>query len=140
MGIHPSANSKKKKRVVKPGIVFVPALQRLMNNQTKTKERLLFHPKKRESEDKNAVVIVKIVPQLGYVLQDLEALVSRRGKQSRGNPMQKILGPIRRKRFSQSTLRQASIRERKGPSLGKTQVKKPHQRSPKRKRINSWCL
>ena len=48
----------------------------------------------------------------------------------RGNPMQKVLGPIRRERFTQSTLRQASIREYKGPSLGKIQVKIPHQRSP----------
>ena len=44
--------------------------------------------------------------------------------------MQKVLGLIRRVRFTQSTLRQASIREKKGPSLGKLQVKVPHQRSP----------
>ena len=50
--------------------------------------------------------------------------------QGRGNLVQKVLGPIRRIRFTQSTLRQASIREEKGPSLGKIQVKNPHQRSP----------
>ena len=44
--------------------------------------------------------------------------------------MQKVLGPIRRIRFTQSGLRQASIREKKGPSLGEIQVKSPHQRSP----------
>ena len=44
--------------------------------------------------------------------------------------MQKVLGPIRRIRSTQSTLRQASIREKNGPSLGKIQVKNPHQRSP----------
>ena len=44
--------------------------------------------------------------------------------------MQKVLGPIRRIRFSQSTLRQASIQEKKGPSLGKIQLKILHQRSP----------
>ena len=43
--------------------------------------------------------------------------------------MQKVLVPIRRVRFTQSTLRQASIREKKGPSLGKIQVKVPRQRS-----------
>ena len=48
----------------------------------------------------------------------------------RGNSRDKVLGSIRRVRFTQSTLRQASIREHKGPSLGKTQVKNPHQRSP----------
>ena len=35
-----------------------------------------------------------------------------------------------RDRFTQSTERQASNREKKGPSLGKIQVKNPHQRSP----------
>ena len=44
--------------------------------------------------------------------------------------MQKVLGPIRRVRFTQSTLRQASIREKRGPSFGKIQVKNPYQRSP----------
>ena len=44
--------------------------------------------------------------------------------------MQKVLGPIRKVRFTKSTLRQASIREKKGPTLGKMQVKKLHQRSP----------
>ena len=44
--------------------------------------------------------------------------------------MQKVLGSIRNVRFTQSTLRQASIQEKKGPSSGKIQVKSPHQRSP----------
>ena len=44
--------------------------------------------------------------------------------------MRKVLGSIRRVRVTQSTLRQASIRENKGPSLGKIQVKIPHQPSP----------
>ena len=52
------------------------------------------------------------------------------GRKYRGNPMQKVLQPIQRVRFTKSTLRQASIWEMKGPSLGKTQVKNPHQRSP----------
>ena len=41
--------------------------------------------------------------------------------------MQTVFGPIRRVRFTQSTLRQASIGENEGPSLGKMQVKIPHQ-------------
>ena len=44
--------------------------------------------------------------------------------------MQKVLEPIQRVRFTQSALRHASIREKKGPSLGKVQIKNPHQRSP----------
>ena len=85
---------------------------------------------KPESDDKNAVAIVKIVPPFGCVSQDSEALVSQRGKQPRRNPMRNVLGPIRKVRFTTSTRRQASIREKKGPSLGKIQVKIPHQRSP----------
>ena len=87
-------------------------------------------PKRRESDDKNAVAIVKTVSRLGCVSQDSGALVSQSGKRSRGNPMQKVLGPIRRTRFTESTLRQASIREKKGPSLGQLPVKHLHQRSP----------
>ena len=89
-----------------------------------------YSHKRRDSDDKNAVAIVKIVPQLGCVSQDSDALVPQRGKRPRGNPMQKVLGPIREVRFTKSTLRQASIREKKGPTLGKMQVKKLHQRSP----------
>ena len=44
--------------------------------------------------------------------------------------MQKVLDPIRRTRLTKSTLREASIREKKGPSLGKTQDKNPYQRTP----------
>ena len=44
--------------------------------------------------------------------------------------MQKVLGPIRRIRITKSTLRQASIPEKKGPSLGEIQVEAPHHRSP----------
>ena len=41
----------------------------------------------------------------------------------------KVLGPIRRVRFTRTVLRQANIREN-GPSLNKMQVKLPRQRSP----------
>ena len=87
--------------------------------------------KRRESDDKNAVDIVKIVPQLGCVSQDSDALVSQRGEKYRWNPMEKVFGSIRKVRFTQSTLRQASIREKKGPPLGKIQVKPHHHLSAK---------
>ena len=70
---------------------------------------------------------MKSVSQLGCVLQDSDALDSQ-GRKHRGNLMPKVLGPIRRVRFTRSTLRQASIREKKGPSLDFF-VKVPH-RSP----------
>ena len=65
---------------------------------------------------------------MGCVLQDSDALVSQ-GRKSQGNPMHKVLEPIQRVRFTESTLRHASIQEKKGPSCGKN-VKLPHQRSP----------
>ena len=58
--------------------------------------------------------IVNIVTQLGCVSQDSDVLVSRRGKQSRWNPMQKVWGSIRKVWFTQSMPRHASIREKKG--------------------------
>ena len=45
-----------------------------------------YSHKRRESDDKNNEAILKIVPLLGCVSQDSDALVSQRGKQSRGNP------------------------------------------------------
>ena len=86
--------------------------------------------KRRESDDKNAVAFVKSVSQLVCASQDSDALVSQ-GRKSRWNAMQKVMEPIQRVRLTKpSELRQASIREKKGPSLGKMNVKVPHQRSP----------
>ena len=51
-------------------------------------------------------------------------------KNSPGETRCKVLGAIRKVLFAKSMLRQASIREKKGPSLGKVQVKLQHQRSP----------
>ena len=71
----------------------------------------------------SAVAIVKDVRQLGCVSQDVEppesAAILRKGT--------KVLGLIRRVRVTKAALRQANIRESKGPSL--IQVKLPHQRS-----------
>ena len=43
---------------------------------------------------------------------------------------ERVLEPIRRVRFTRAALRQANVRENRGPSLGKIQVKNPHRRSP----------
>ena len=76
------------------------------------------------------MAFVTSVLQLGCVSQDSDALASQGTKEFRGDPMQKVLNAIQRVRFTKSTLRHASIRDKKGPSLGKTQVKPRHQRSP----------
>ena len=72
---------------------------------------------------------MKTVPQLGCVSQDAEPSGLPKHVKYLGNPRHKVLGSIRRVRFTQSTLRQASIEDR-GPSPGKLQVQIPHQRSP----------
>ena len=87
---------------------------RLTNNRTKKPKKSDHSQKRREGDDKNAVASVRILSRMGCVSQDSELLVSQRGKQALGNPMQKVLGPIRRVRFTQSTLCQASIRGKKG--------------------------
>ena len=68
-----------------------------------------YFPKRRESEDKRAVAIVKSVSQLGCVLQDLDALDSQGTNECRGNPMHKVLNAIQRVRFTESTPCHASI-------------------------------
>ena len=119
---------KKKKRVVRLETSVCFRITRLMNNQIKSKKRATSTPK-REHDDKNAVAIVKSVSQLGCVSQESDALVLK-GRKSWRSPTQEVLEPIQRVRFTESTLRQASIREKKGPSLGKIHVRNPHQRSP----------
>ena len=55
-----------------------------VDEQPNKKPKKGYHSQKgRESDDNNAVAIVKIVPELGCVSQDSEALVSQRGTQPR---------------------------------------------------------
>ena len=57
-------------------------------------------PKQSHFPKEEKAAIVKIVPQLGCVSQDSETLVSQSGKQYRENPVQKVLEPIQRVRFT----------------------------------------
>ena len=100
-----------------------------VDEQPNKKPKKSHFPKRRESDDKNAVAVVKNVSQLGCVSQDSDALVSQ-DRKSRVNPIQKVLEPIKRVRCTKSTPRHASIREKKVSSLGKINVKAPYQRSP----------
>ena len=99
-----------------------------MNNQTKAKERLLFPQKKRKRRQK-CCGYCENCTTIGLRLARLGNIGFSTRENSPGETRSKVLGPIRRVRFPQSTLRQASIRENKGPLLGKIQVKLPHQRS-----------
>ena len=101
---------------------------RMKNNQEKS-EKELFNSQNGRSDDKGAVAM-KTLPQFLLCLARLRAITTSKRREVSGKPRQKVLGSIRRVRFTQSTLRQAVIRENKGTSLGKTQVKNLHQRSP----------
>ena len=74
--------------------------------------------KPKNGGDKSAVAVVKDVRQLGCVFQDTEPPESwsnlRKGT--------KVLGSIRRVRFTKATERHANIRESSGLSLGQVQV------------------
>ena len=74
----------KMERVVRLETSVCLRIARLMNNQIKKPQKNDF-PKRRDSDDKKAVAFVKSAPQLGCVSQDLDALVSQRGKQSLKN-------------------------------------------------------
>ena len=139
MGISPSANFCKKQRFVSqdPRVCFLTS--RLMNNQIKGGRKATSHQKKRESEDKSSVALVQSLSQLGCILQDSDALDSQGTKEFRRNLMQKVLNAIQRVRFTKSTLRHASIRDKKGASLGKIQVKPRHQRSPYATKFEDRC-
>ena len=113
-GILPNVNSVKLNRVAKLVTSVCSRTTRLKDNQVKSRKRDF---KTEKSDDKGAAAIVKTVPQLGCVLARLRATRTSEKREVSGNPIQKVLGSIRRVRFTQSTVRQASIRENKGPSI-----------------------
>ena len=83
-----------------------------VDEQPNKKPTKSYHSHKgRESDDKNAVATVKIVPQLGCVSQDSESLILKVANSPGGTRCKRVLGPIRRVRFTQSTLRQATTQE-----------------------------
>ena len=82
IGILPKVNSTKQKRAAKPGISVFPH-HKVDEQPNKKPKKGYYSHQRRESDDKNAVAMVKIVPRLGCVSQDSEALVSQRGKKSR---------------------------------------------------------
>ena len=82
--------------------------------------------KPKKDGDKSAVAFLKDSRQLVSVFQHTGPPES--SPILRKNT--KVLGKIRRMRFTKVTQRHANIRENNGPSPGKIQVKIPHQRSP----------
>ena len=77
-----------------------------------------YSHKRRESDDKNAAATAENCTTIGLRLARLGSTGFSKKKTALGTPDAKVLGTIRRIRFTQSTLRQASIREQNGLSLG----------------------
>ena len=117
IGICPSAISIKMKRVVSQETRVSFPHHKLDEQPNKKPKKGYYSQRRRGSDDKNVVAIVKIVPQLGCVSQDSETSGLPKSVKYLGNPRQKVLRPIRKVRLTKSTLRYASIREKKGPSL-----------------------
>ena len=89
-------------------------ITRLMNNQNKKAPKDLLLQKKGQSDDKNALAIVKSVSQLGCVSQDSDALVSQ-GRKFRWNPIQKVL-----ERNSKRSIHQVNATSREYPGQERT--------------------
>ena len=90
-------------------------ITRLMNNQNKKSPKRPTSPKKKgQSDDKNALAIVKSVSQLGCVSQDSDALVSQ-GRKFRWNPIQKVL-----ERNSKRSIHQVNATSREYPGQERT--------------------
>ena len=79
IGVLPSVNFTKQKRVAKPGISVWSRIIRLMNNETKSQRKATI-PTEEKATTRMLWLLWKIVPQLGCVSQDLGALVTQRGK------------------------------------------------------------
>ena len=73
----------------------------------------------KKAEKKSAVAMVKHARQSGCAFQDTEPPESLPILRKSA----KVLGSLRRVRFTKATQRHPKIRENKGPSLGKIRVK-----------------
>ena len=90
----------------------------IVEQQLKNVRRKATSQKEKKMKTKALWLIVSVSP-LCCAAQDSDALASQGTKAFRGNPMQKVLNATQRVRFTKSTLRHASIWDKKGPPLGK---------------------
>ena len=101
-------------------------ITRLMNNQKKSRKKLLPKKKRKRRQEccghcEKCITLGLCITRFMHSFLKVESLGETRCRKSWNR--------IQRVRLSKSTLRHASIREKKGPSLGKINVKVPHQRS-----------
>ena len=130
IGILPTVKFTEQKRVAKPVTSVCSRIIKLTNNQKKAGKEPPC-PKMKSKRRQKCSGCCEKCTTIGLRLARLEGIGFSKRRTVPGKTRCKdVLGPIRRIRFTQSTLRHASIRDKKGPSLGKIQVKNPHQRSP----------
>ena len=110
-------------RAAKPGKGVCSRITRLMNNWTKNRERATIPKKEEKATTRMLWLLWQLYRRWVVSRKTRSYLDSQRGNQARWNPMQKVSRPIRKVRFTQPALRQASIREKKGPSPGKYKSK-----------------
>ena len=92
IGILSSANFTKQKRVVRLETSVCFHITRLMNNQNKKATKDLLLSKKRQSDDKNALALVKSVSQIGLCTTRPRVIGFSKMQTSQGNPDAKSLG------------------------------------------------
>ena len=104
------------------------SITRLMNNQIKKPKKSKF-PRRRDSDNKNAVAFAKSVSQLGCVSQDSDALVSL-GRKSRRKLDAESLGSNSKGTINQVYARSCEYPGKERTIVEKTSVKVLHRRSP----------
>ena len=97
---------------------FFPHHEVVEQPNKKAPQRLLFTKKKRKRRQECCGDCENCIT-IGLRLARLGTIGFSKKQTATGEARCKVLGSIRKVRFTQSTLRQSSIRENKGPSLGK---------------------
>ena len=103
-GIRPSAKSTKQKRVVNAEKSVCSRTKRLMSNQTKSQRKGLLFPHKKRKRRQECCGYCENCTTIGLRLARLGCVGSSKRKTAPVKPMKKVMGPIRKVRFTQPTL------------------------------------
>ena len=128
----------KPKRVAKAGDKCLFTHHKVDEQPNKKPKKDHCSHKRREKRRQECCGYCENCTAIGLRLAGLGCTGFSKTKTASEKPNQKVLGSIRKVRFTKSTLRQASMREKKGPSIGKINVEVPHQRSPYVMKCEDW--
>ena len=131
VAILPNVNSTKQNRVVKQVISVCFPHHKVDEQPNKKTEKYLPFPKRKRKRRQECCDYFEKCITIGCVFTRLGNIGFSERQTDPGKPDAKSLGINSKSTVHQSTPRQASIRKKKkGPLLGKVQVKILHQRSP----------